>query len=132
MAISPGPYLKAIVAGTLAGLGKLYLALGDNTVTGQEGVEIAIYAITAAAAIYGVPNTPPAKQDSTPQQTPTQQIPTQQIPTPTYLPPAPATQWPAAAIGQANTNAATDAAALAAAAAARTAQGTATQSGASA
>lgn len=112
MAISPGPYLKAIVAGTLAGLGTLYAAQGDGVITAQEWTQVAIYTITAAAAIYGVPNTPaPAPAPAPPQ-----------LPDPgAYLPPAPATRWPAAAV---NTAAAgltpEDAAALAASAAART------------
>lgn len=51
-------YAKATVAAVLAGLGSLLTALGDNTVSGQEGVTIAIVTLTALGAVWATPAKP--------------------------------------------------------------------------
>jgi len=56
------PYLKAVTALLLAGLGAAYMALNDGVIDAQEWVQIAQVAISAGAAVYGIPNIPaPAK-----------------------------------------------------------------------
>lgn len=52
----PANYAKAIAGGVLAGLGVLYLALADNTVSAQEWVGVAQGAGAAFAVVYGIPN----------------------------------------------------------------------------
>ncbi len=52
------PYMKAIVATLVAGLGAAKVALGDNTISGQEAVEIAIVTLTALGATWATPNKP--------------------------------------------------------------------------
>lgn len=52
------PYLKAIVATLIAGLGATKLALGDNSISGQEAVEVAIVTLTALGAVWATPNRP--------------------------------------------------------------------------
>jgi len=56
------PYLKAITAALLAGLGSAYLALNDNYIDAQEWVQIAQVAIASGAAVYGIPNIPTGKR----------------------------------------------------------------------
>jgi hypothetical protein len=52
------PYLKAVVGALLAGLGALKLALGDNTVSHQEMVEIAIVTLGVLYGVWQTPNKP--------------------------------------------------------------------------
>lgn len=52
------PYLKAIVATLIAGLGGAKIALGDNTISAQEAIEIAIVTLTALAGVWATPNQP--------------------------------------------------------------------------
>lgn len=52
------PYLKAIAAAVVTGLGALQLAYIDNVVTNQEWVGIAIATVVALAAVFAIPNTP--------------------------------------------------------------------------
>jgi hypothetical protein len=53
-------YLKAIFGALAAGLGSLYQALdGDNVVTYQEWVAIAIAVVGTAGVVWGVPNKDP-------------------------------------------------------------------------
>jgi len=56
--MNPLNYMKAIIAGLLAGLGSAYLALNDNSISAQEWVQIAQVGIAAGAAVYGIPNIP--------------------------------------------------------------------------
>lgn len=49
-------YLKSIVGAIIAGLGSLLVALGDNTVSYQEMVTIAIVTLTALGTVWAVPN----------------------------------------------------------------------------
>lgn len=51
-------YMKAIVATVLAGLGALKVALGDNTVSYQEMVEIAIVTLAVLGGTWAAPNKP--------------------------------------------------------------------------
>lgn len=52
-------YLKAITAALVAGLGSLYQALDNETVTAQEWVAVALATLAALGAVYGVPNKDP-------------------------------------------------------------------------
>lgn len=49
---------KALVATAVAGLGATKLALGDNSISPQEGIEIAIVTLTALGAVWATPNKP--------------------------------------------------------------------------
>jgi len=49
-------YLKAIVAGLIAGLSSIVTALGDNTISTQEWVTAAIAFLVALSAVWAVPN----------------------------------------------------------------------------
>jgi len=51
-------YAKAVIATLVAFFGALGVALADNGVTGQEWTIIAVATLTAAAAVWGVPNGP--------------------------------------------------------------------------
>lgn len=51
-------YLKAIVGAVIAGLGSALTGLGDNTLSGQEWVTIAIVTLTAFSAVWAAPNKP--------------------------------------------------------------------------
>lgn len=53
-------YAKAIVAGVIAALTSLVQALDDGNVSIQEGVAVALAGLIALAAVYGIPNKPPA------------------------------------------------------------------------
>lgn len=57
--LNPALYLKAIVAGLATGLGILFIALNDGTVSLQEWVEVAQGVLVAGAAVYQIPNLPP-------------------------------------------------------------------------
>jgi hypothetical protein len=52
------PYLKAITAAVVAGLGVLALALEDGVVDPNEWVNVAIATLVGLGAVYAVPNTP--------------------------------------------------------------------------
>lgn len=52
------PYMKAVVATVVAGLGAAKLALGDNSISAQEAVEIAIVTLTALGVVWATPNRP--------------------------------------------------------------------------
>ena len=52
-------YLKAIVGALIAGLGSLYQALDNGTVTAQEWVAVAIATLAALGVVWGVPNLDP-------------------------------------------------------------------------
>ena len=58
-------YLKAITGALIAGLGSLYQALDNGTVTAQEWTAVALATLAALGVIYGVPNLDPRglKQD---------------------------------------------------------------------
>lgn len=58
-------FLIALVPVLLAGLKVLSDALGDGVVSTQEGLAVAVAALTAAA-VYAVPNKPPAGEPSDP------------------------------------------------------------------
>lgn len=63
---SIAPYAKAIVAALVAGLGSLYQALdGDQVVTTQEWIAVAMTTITALGVVFAIPNRDPeaAHQD---------------------------------------------------------------------
>jgi hypothetical protein len=53
------PYLKALVGALIAGLGSLYQAYDDGTITGQEWVAVAIATVAALGIVWGVPNMDP-------------------------------------------------------------------------
>lgn len=55
-------YLKAIVAALVAGLGSLYQALDNDSVTSQEWVAVALATLAALGTVYGVPNKDPRGQ----------------------------------------------------------------------
>lgn len=50
------PYAKAIVGALVTGLGSLYQALGDNAVSSQEWVAVAVATLAAFGVVFGVPN----------------------------------------------------------------------------
>lgn len=52
------PYLKAITAALITGLGGLQLAYIDGRVTTQEWVGIAVATAVALGATWGIPNAP--------------------------------------------------------------------------
>lgn len=55
------PYAKSIVAAIVAGLGSLYQALdGDQSVTTQEWIAVAMTTLTALGVVFAVPNNDPA------------------------------------------------------------------------
>jgi hypothetical protein len=56
--MSPLPIAKAIVGSAVAGLGSLAVAIQDDKVTPGEWVTVALAALTALAAVWGVPNRP--------------------------------------------------------------------------
>jgi len=49
-------YLKAIVAGLIAGLSSIVTALGDNKISPQEWVTAVIALLVALSAVWAVPN----------------------------------------------------------------------------
>lgn len=51
-------YAKAVIAGLVAGLGGLELALLDNVITAPEWVKIASVTVAAVGFVWGVPNAP--------------------------------------------------------------------------
>lgn len=53
------PYLKAIVAAIVAGLGSAQQALDDNAITGSEWIGIASITLTGLAVVFAVPNKDP-------------------------------------------------------------------------
>jgi hypothetical protein len=53
------PYAKAIVAAIVAGLGSLYQALDDSTVSSQEWVAVAMTTLAGLAVVFAVPNKDP-------------------------------------------------------------------------
>lgn len=54
------PYAKAVVAAIVAGLGSLYQALdGDQVVTGQEWIAVAMTTLTALGVVFAIPNKDP-------------------------------------------------------------------------
>ena len=54
------PYAKSIVGALVAGLGSLYQALdGDQAVTAQEWIAVAMTTLTALGVIFAVPNKDP-------------------------------------------------------------------------
>lgn len=63
----PQEYAKAIAGAVLAGLGALYLALSDGSVSAQEWVGVAQTSLAAFAVVWGVPNA--AKKDVVEQRT---------------------------------------------------------------
>jgi hypothetical protein len=52
------PYLKAVAAAVVTGLGSLQVAYADNVVTTREGIGVAIATLVALGAVWAVPNTP--------------------------------------------------------------------------
>lgn len=52
-------YTKAIVGALIAGLGSLYQALDNDSVTQQEWVAVAIATLTALGLVFVVPNLDP-------------------------------------------------------------------------
>jgi hypothetical protein len=50
------PYLKAITAALVAGLGAVAAALDDDSLSTQEGVTVAIAFLVALGAVWAVPN----------------------------------------------------------------------------
>lgn len=50
------PYLKAITAAVVAGLGVLALALEDGVVAPNEWVNVAIATLVGLGAVWAVPN----------------------------------------------------------------------------
>lgn len=52
-------YLKAVVGALIAGLGSLYQALDNETVTAQEWVAVAIATLAALGVVWGTPNLDP-------------------------------------------------------------------------
>lgn len=57
------PYAKAIIAAVVAGLGSLYQALdGDQSVTAQEWVAVAMTTLAGLVAVFAVPNRDPRAQ----------------------------------------------------------------------
>jgi hypothetical protein len=65
--VRPQEYAKAIGGAVLAGLGALYLALSDGSVSAQEWVGVAQTSLAAFAVVWGVPNAP--KKDTVEQKT---------------------------------------------------------------
>ena len=55
-------YLKALIGSVIAGLGSLYQALDNGTVTAQEWTAVALATLAALGVIYGVPNLDPRGQ----------------------------------------------------------------------
>jgi hypothetical protein len=51
-------YAKAAVAAILGGLGALLTALGDNSISYQEMVTVAIATLTIFSAVWATPNKP--------------------------------------------------------------------------
>lgn len=54
----PTKYLKAIAAFVTAGLGLLVQANADNAISTAEWRTVVIGAFVAAAAVWGIPNSP--------------------------------------------------------------------------
>lgn len=54
------PYLKAVTAAAIAGLGTLQIAYLDHTVTTAEWINVAIATLVALGGVYAVPNAPKA------------------------------------------------------------------------
>jgi hypothetical protein len=52
------PYAKAVAGAAVAGLSAYGTALADGTVTSGEWVGVALAAVAAGAAVFGVPNKP--------------------------------------------------------------------------
>jgi hypothetical protein len=50
------PYLKALTAAVIAGLGTLQVAYADNVITNQEWVTIAVTTLVALGGVWAVPN----------------------------------------------------------------------------
>lgn len=57
---SLAPYLKAVAAAVVTGLGTLQVAYTDNVVTDQEWVGVVIATVVALGAVWAVPNKPPS------------------------------------------------------------------------
>jgi hypothetical protein len=54
------PYLKALVAALVAGLGSLYQALdADQAISTQEWIAVAMTTLAALGAVFAVPNKDP-------------------------------------------------------------------------
>jgi hypothetical protein len=54
------PYAKALVAAVVAGLGSLYQALdGDQSITVQEWIAVAMTTLTALGVVFAIPNKDP-------------------------------------------------------------------------
>lgn len=54
------PYAKSLVAALVAGLGSLYQALdGDQVVTTQEWIAVAMTTLTALGVVFAIPNRDP-------------------------------------------------------------------------
>lgn len=51
-------YAKATVGAVLAGLTAAATALGDNSISGQEGVTIAIAVVTVFGGVFATTNKP--------------------------------------------------------------------------
>lgn len=56
MTVKPSRYAKAIIGTAIAGLGSASVALEDGAISGQEWITVAIVTLTAAAAVFGIPN----------------------------------------------------------------------------
>ena len=55
------PYLKALIAALVAGLGVIGASLADGSaLTSQDYVSAAIAFLVALGAVFAVPNAPPA------------------------------------------------------------------------
>ena len=50
-------YAKATVGAAITGLGSLLTALGDNSISMQEGLTAALLTLTAFSAVWKVSNT---------------------------------------------------------------------------
>ena len=61
--MQPATIAKAIVGTLAAGLGALATALTDGQITPVEWVTVAASAVTAAGAVFGVPNKPSGTVD---------------------------------------------------------------------
>lgn len=51
-------YAKAILGALVAGLGSLYQALDNGSVSAQEWVAVALATLAAGGVVLGVPNQP--------------------------------------------------------------------------
>ncbi|QIG76019.1 hypothetical protein EVC23_020 [Rhizobium phage RHph_N3_8] len=54
--MNPLNYMKAIAGALIGGLGSAKVAMGDNIITGQEWLDIALVTVTAFCSVYGLPN----------------------------------------------------------------------------